>query len=78
MKRWKRFGLIHMYLPPKDFILAHKFVASRRKDMADIDALCAQLRVKTRDEAQKIIDKYISQDLQRMSHVAEKLDRYFR
>ena len=77
MKRWKRFGLIHMYLPPKDFILAHKFVASRRKDMVDIDALCAQLHVNTRDKAQRIVDKYISQELQRMIHVAEKLDEYF-
>ncbi|HZO75313.1 MAG TPA: hypothetical protein VFB60_24115 [Ktedonobacteraceae bacterium] len=77
MKRWKKFGPIHVYLPPKDFILAHKFVASRRKDRADIDALCKQLRVNTRDKAQKIIDRYISRDLQHMSHIAEKLDRYF-
>ncbi len=77
MKLWKKFGLVHVYLPPKDFILAHKFVASRRKDRVDIEALCAQLRVNTREKAQKIIDKYISRELQEMSHVSAKLDRYF-
>jgi hypothetical protein len=77
MKLWKKFDMVHVYLPPKDFILAHKLTASRRKDRADIDALCKQLKVNTREKAQKLIEKYINQDLQKVSHVAEKLDRYF-
>jgi len=64
MKLWKKFGPLHVYLPPKDFILAHKFPASRRKDRTDIESLCVQLGVTTRKEAQKIIDdKYISREL---------------
>src|SRR5579859_588212 len=65
MKLWKKFGLVHVYFPPKDFVLAHKFAAGRGKDMADIEALCAQLHIYTREEAQKIVDKYISREVQR-------------
>src|SRR5438046_450453 len=74
---WKRFEVLHIYLPPKDFILAHKLAASREKDMGDIAALCVQLRVKTRKKAQKIIDRYISRDVQTDKRVAEKLDILF-
>jgi hypothetical protein len=77
MRLWKKFGPLHVCLPPKDFILAHKLVASRRKDMGDIAVLCAQLRINSRDKAQQIVDKYISREIQRISHVPEKLDRYF-
>ncbi len=77
MKLWKKFDMLHVYLPPKDFILAHKLAAGRGKDEADIYALCAQLKVNTRGKAQKLIDRYINRDLQRISHVAEKLDKYF-
>ena len=77
MKLWKKFGPVHVYLPPRDFILAHKLAASRRKDAADIDFLCAKLRIDTLEKAQKLIDKYIRGDLQRMIRVAEKLERRF-
>ncbi|HLZ55645.1 MAG TPA: hypothetical protein VKR06_01755 [Ktedonosporobacter sp.] len=78
MKLWKKFGPVHVYFPPKDFILAHKLAAGRGKDMADIEALCTQLRVNTREKAQKIVDKYISREVQRLGRIAEKLDKYFK
>ncbi len=77
MKLWKKFGLVHVYLPPKDFILAHKFAASRRKDMDDIEALCMQLGINSRAKAQRVVDKYINREIQQISRLAEKLDRYF-
>ena len=73
MKLWKKFELVHVYLPPKDFILAHKLIAAREKDMADISALCSQLRVDTRKKAQKIVDKYISKEIQENNRLAVKL-----
>ncbi len=76
-KLWKRFGMLHVYLPPKDFILAHKLVAGRGKDRDDITSLCAQLRITTHKRAQKIVDKYISRDIQENNRVAEKLDILF-
>lgn len=73
MRLWKKFELVHVYLPPKDFILAHKLIAAREKDTADIRALCAQLRVDTRKKAQKIVDKYISKEIQENNRLAVKL-----
>jgi hypothetical protein len=78
MKLWKKFEVLHVYVPPKDFILAHKFAANRRKDQNDIKTLCKQLRVNTREKAQKIVNKYIKHEFQEIEHVAEKLNKYFR
>lgn len=78
MKLWRKFGAVHVYLPPKDFILAHKLVAGRRKDQDDIEVLCSQLGIDTRKKAQSILNKYISQEIQDNHRVAAKLDMFFR
>lgn len=77
MKLWRKFSVLHVYLPPKDFILALKFVAAREKDKTDIEVLCSQLRITTRRKAQAVIDKYINNWTQRNSRVATKLDMFF-
>jgi hypothetical protein len=77
MKLWRRFGVLHVYLPPKDFILAHKLIASRKKDIGDIEILLHQLKINTRKKAQKVLDKYISRELQENERVDVKLDRFF-
>src|SRR5260221_6702059 len=77
MRLWRKFDVLHVYLLPKDFILALKLVAAREKDKADIELLCSQLRVNTRKKAQRIIDKYINQWTQENSGVAAKLDMIF-
>ena len=78
-KLWRRFGrYLEVYIPPKDFILAHKLVAGRIKDEEDIRALLRSLRIKTRQQAQKILDKYITnKDIQESEGVQEKLGRFF-
>ena len=78
MKLWKRFGSIHIYLPPKDFILAHKLVAAREKDIPDVQVLCSELVIDTRKKAQKVLDKYISREIQANNRADEKLDIFFR
>jgi hypothetical protein len=74
---WKKFGLIHVYLPPLDFILAHKIAAGRKKDGDDIAILSAQLKVKKRKDAQRILDTYISEEIQANNRVATKLALFF-
>jgi len=74
---WKKFGPLHMYIPPKQFILAHKLLAGREKDRDDIDALCHQLGINTRKKAQEILDTYIKKDIQNNSEVAATLDDFF-
>lgn len=65
--------------PAKEFILAHKLVAGRRKDREDIKALMLSLYVTTREQAQKIVDKYITnKDIQESEGVQETLDDLFR
>src|SRR5579884_4023189 len=77
LKLWKKFGPLHLYLPPRDFILAHKIVAGRPKDMEDIHTLCRLLRVTNREKAQKTLDKYITQEIQSYYHVETTLRRLF-
>jgi len=46
--------------------------------MGYIQVLCAQLGIDTRKKAQKVLDKYISQEIQENNHAADKLDIFFR
>jgi hypothetical protein len=77
MKLWKKFAVVHVYLPPQDFILALKLTAAREKDQDDIEALCRLLGIDTRKKAQRVLDKYIKQEIQADNHVASKLDAFF-
>ncbi len=61
----------------RPLFLAHKLIAAREKDEGDIKALCLQLGIATRRKAQKVLDKYISQEIQENHHAAEKLDIFF-
>lgn len=71
---WKIFGPLQIYIPPKNFVLALKLVAGRKKDMDDIDALCRSLHVTTRHQAQTILNAYISLEVQTHSNVEGTLD----
>ncbi len=77
LRLWKRFGPLSVYVPPRKFILAHKLVAGREKDQDDIHALLRQLRIRTRTQAQQILDTYIRQDIQAINHVEDTLDIFF-
>lgn len=74
---WKGFGVVHVYIPPNDFILALKLTSAREKDQNDIESLCRVLDVSTRKKAQMVLDKYIKQEFQANNHVASKLDALF-
>jgi len=76
---WRRFGrYLEVYIPPQEFILAHKLVAGRRKDREDTKALMHSLHVTKREQAQKIVDKYITnKDIQESEEVQKKLNRFF-
>jgi hypothetical protein len=41
---WKRFGPLHIYAPPTEYILALKIVAGREKDLDDCAILLPQVR----------------------------------
>jgi hypothetical protein len=64
-KLWKRYGLLHVYAPPKVYIIALKILARRDKDIADCRILLPQTHIRARKQAQKVIDRYILPDAQK-------------
>jgi hypothetical protein len=66
---WAQFGLLEVYRPPLDFILALKIFADRGKDSPDLDALIQALNISSRSELQAVTDKYIYPRWQQEYHV---------
>jgi len=58
-KLWRRFGSLHVYAPPKEYILALKILAGREKDIEDCKLLLQQTKVETRQQALRLLDRYI-------------------
>ena len=63
-KLWKRYGPLQVYVPPKEYILALKIMAGREKDIADCRILLPQTHIRTRQQAQGVLDRYILPDAQ--------------
>jgi len=75
---WHRYGKLEVFLPPKEYILALKLLAGRTKDMPDIKALCQQVNIQTREQAQQLVDQYIpGKQLQQINHLNDTLDQVF-
>ena len=58
-KLWKRFGPIHVYAPTREYILALKIAAGRKKDLDDCAILLPKTKIRTREQAQQVLDHYI-------------------
>ena len=70
---WKRFGPLHIYVPPKTYILALKILAGREKDIEDSRLLLRSVKVRTRSQARLLLDRYISPAAQAAN--AEDIER---
>ncbi len=57
---WKRFGPLHIYVPPKTYILALKILAGRKKDIEDSRILLQDGKIKTQSQARHLLNRYIS------------------
>jgi len=57
---WKRFGPLHIYVPSKTYILALKILAGRQKDIEDCRVLLPYVSIKTRQQARRLLDRYVS------------------
>lgn len=78
-KLWRIFGKLEVYLPPEEYLLALKLLANRPKDQEDILALIQKLKVQTREQAQRLIDRYIpDKQLQQMNNVEDTLSDLFK
>lgn len=78
MERWETYGMLEIYKPPADFILALKLFADRDKDKSDIAALLQDMEITKRDQAQAILDRYIEQRFQREYRVHLTLNKWFK
>src|SRR5579859_1038348 len=58
-KLWKRFGPLHVYAPAREYILALKIAAGRKKDLDDCAILLPKTKIRTREQAQQVLDQYI-------------------
>ena len=58
-KLWKRFGSLHVYAPASEYILALKITAGRQKDLDDCAILLLKTPIRTRKQAQQVLDRYI-------------------
>lgn len=78
-KLWKRFGPLHIYIPSKEYILALKITAGRDKDIEDCVILLPQTTIRTRRQAQQLLNRYILPEGQTKNaeQIAKSLARFF-
>jgi hypothetical protein len=73
----QQYGVLEVYFPSLEYMLALKLFSGRIKDRLDITQLLARLNVTTRQQAQDILDRYIPQPLQMLNDVNLTLDFFF-
>ncbi len=67
---WRVYGLLELYIPEVEYILALKLLAGRQKDRVDIQILCSQ--------AQDIVDQYIpDKQVQQLNNLDDTLNTLF-
>lgn len=74
---WRNYSCLQIYVPDSEYILALKLLAGREKDEDDILVLCEKLQVRTREQAQAILDRYSDLDWQKECCVQITLDALF-
>ncbi len=75
---WRSFGdLLYVYLPTIEYMFATKIAAYRPKDADDIQFLLQELHLRSREQAQAILDKFLLPDAQAFWEVEEKLEILF-
>jgi hypothetical protein len=75
---WRRYGPLHIYVPPKGYMLALKILAGREKDIDDCKLLLPQTKVKTRQQALRLLERYIlpnarTQNAEQIEHALDEL-----
>ena len=70
---WKRFGPLHIYIPPREYILALKITAGRPKDLDDCAILLPKTPIQTIEQAQELLNTYILPEAQ--EEYAEQIEK---
>ncbi|GHP00795.1 hypothetical protein KSF_108420 [Reticulibacter mediterranei] len=56
---WKTFQMLHVFFPPKEYVLASKLMTFRLKDYDDVEALLQDVGIETREQAQALVDRFV-------------------
>lgn len=78
---WLKHGMLKVYIPEPHYILMLKLVASRDKDVEDIQALCRRLRIKKRAQLETWLHKHVKKyqiDEQMIEDQRERIDEILR
>ncbi len=74
---WRPYPNLHIYVPEAEYIFALKLLSGRPKDAEDIAALCQRLDVRTRAQAQALVDRYADRGWQQECRLDATLDALF-
>lgn len=76
---WRSFAnLLFVYLPTDEYVFTLKLLAYRRQDRVDLQMLLQRLRIRTPEEAQAVLDRFVPESEQAFWEVAKKIKRLFR
>lgn len=71
------YGILEVYFPSKENMLALKLTAFRPDDRGDVNSLCADLDIRNRDQAQAILDTFVPRWWQEENRVPRTLHELF-
>ena len=74
---WREYTHLHVYVPQADCMPALKLLSGRPRDAEDITALCQQLNISTREQAQALVDRYADRHWQQECMLEATLDALF-
>ncbi len=74
---WRTYTHLQIYVPQLDCMLALKLLSGRPRDEEDIAALCQQLNISTRKQAQALVDRYADRQWQQECMIEATLDALF-
>ncbi|GHO58327.1 hypothetical protein [Ktedonobacter robiniae] len=77
LRHWKSYDALEIYLPADEFILMTKIYSYRDKDYGDVQTLIKRTGISTREQAQALMDKYMSRKMQNECFVSDMLDMFF-
>ncbi len=76
---WFSHSMLQVYIPDESYILALKLLSGRDKDQDDIQILLSRLKVKTRKQAEKLLNKYLNKSTRQefAEDIQSTLDKFF-
>lgn len=76
---WLSHGMLQVFIPNDDYVLALKIISGRDKDINDITVLLQRLKIQTRKRVEKLLRTYLNEDtLQEFAQdIQDTLDKFF-